>query len=130
MQIATYISGAQALFNQYVSQVDQLEVQLTAQGSPDIGVLFNYATNATIDIDNIKVVQLVPGLAPLTIIQTNSQTRVVWADPTTGGTAKLQSATNVVGPYVDVAGAASATASPYLVPAGSQQQFFRTVWVP
>ncbi|MGC9944484.1 MAG: hypothetical protein ABSE48_21885 [Verrucomicrobiota bacterium] len=130
MQIATYISGAQALFNQYVSQVDQLEVQLTAQGSPDIGVLFNYATNATIDIDNIKVVQLVPGLAPLTIIQTNSQTRVVWADPTTGGTAKLQSATNVVGPYVDIAGAASATASPYLVPAGSQQQFFRTVWVP
>jgi hypothetical protein len=65
-----------------------------------------------------------------TIIQNNSQTMVMWTDPATGGTAQLQSATNVMGPYLDVAGASSATASPYVVPAGSNQQFFRTVWLP
>jgi len=54
----------------------------------------------------------------------------MWADPTTGGLAKLQSATSVAGPYLDVPGAGSAMASPYTVPPGSQQKFYRTVWVP
>jgi hypothetical protein len=74
-----------------------------------------------------QVVQLVPGLAPITILQTNTQTKVMWTDPTTGGTARLQSATNAIGPYVDVAGITSATASPYDVPASANQRFFRTV---
>jgi hypothetical protein len=131
MQVATWLTGAQQLFNQNVSNVNQMELQISVLGSPDVGALFNYATNATVDIDNIKVVELVPGLAPITINQTSSQTHVVWADPTSGGTAQLQSATNVVGPYLNVVGAPSAaTASPYTVPLGSQQQFFRTVWVP
>jgi hypothetical protein len=130
MQIAAWLTGAQQLFDQNVTNVNQMELQVAVQGSPDVGALFDYATNATIDIDSINVVQLVPGLAPITIIQTNSQTSIRWADPTTGGTAKLQSATNVAGPYLDVSGAASAAASPYTVPAGSRQQFFRTVWVP
>jgi hypothetical protein len=130
LQVATWLTGAQQLFNQYVTSVNQMELQISILGSPDIGALFDYATNATVDMDNIKVVQLVPGLAPLTLLRTKGQTSVLWADPTTGGTAKLQGATSVNGPYLDVAGASSATASPYTVPAGSQQQFFRTVWVP
>ena len=108
-----------------------MELQISVLGNPDVGSLFNYATNATVDIDNIKVVELVPGLASITINRASSQTQIVWADPTSGGTAQLQSATNVAGPYLNVVGASSAaTASPYIVPTGSQQQFFRTVWVP
>lgn len=130
MQVATWNAQFQQLFNQNVTNVNQIEVQLGVNGSPNIATLFGYDADNTIDIDNIKVVQLVPGLAPLTIVQTNGQTQITWADPTTGGTAKLQSATSVAGPYTDVAGASSATASPYTVPSGGQQQFYRTVWIP
>ena len=130
MPIGVNNGGSQALFNQYVSKVNQMQVQVDPQGSPDLGAVFGYDNNNTVDIDNIKVVELVPGLGPLTVIQNNGRTQVTWADPTTGGTAKLQSATNVAGPYLDVAGASSAAASPYAVPPGSGQQFFRTVWVP
>lgn len=122
--------GSQALFNQYVSDVDQIQVQVATQGSPDIGAQFGYGTDTTIDIDNIKVVQLVPATPPLTIVQSNNQIQVFWTDPSTGGTAQLQSSANVAGPYVNVANAASAAASPYMVPAGGKQQFFRAVWVP
>jgi hypothetical protein len=131
LQVATWLTGAQEMFDQEVTNVNEMELQLSAEGSPDIGALFGYTTNATMDIDNIKVVELVPGLAPLTIIQANGQTTVTWTDPATGGTAQLQSATNVAGPYINVTSASSAAeASPYTVPPGSNQQFFRTVWVP
>jgi hypothetical protein len=108
MQVGTYISGAQALFNQHVSQVNQLEVQVTVQGSPDVGTLFGYDKNSTVDIDDIKVVELVPGLAPRKV----SQTKVMQADPMAGRTAHLQSATNVAEPYLGVAAGPSAKASP------------------
>jgi hypothetical protein len=132
LQVATWLANAQELFNQNVTNIDHMEVQLTIEGNPNVGTVFGYDNNNTVDIDNIKVVELVPGLAPLTVIQANGRTKVLWAnpDPTVGGTAALQSATNVTGPYLGVAGASSATASPYTVPAGSKQQFFRTVWVP
>jgi hypothetical protein len=122
--------GSQALFNQYASAINQMQVQVSTEGSPDIGAQFGYGTNATIDIDNIKVVQLVPATPPVTVVKTNNQIEVFWADPSTGGTAQLQGSTNVVGPYLDVPGAASGAVSPYTVPAGNTQQFFRTVWVP
>ncbi|HTR40460.1 MAG TPA: hypothetical protein VMH87_02430 [Pseudomonadales bacterium] len=131
LQVATWLTGAQAMFDQNVTNVNKIELQLSAQGSPDVGALFGHGTNAIMNIDNIKVVELVPGLAPVAIIQTGGQSRVVWTDPSTGGTAQLQSATNVAGPYINVTGASSATeASPYVVPSGSNRQFFRTVWVP
>jgi hypothetical protein len=130
LEVATWLTGAQSLFNQDVSQVNKMEVQISVPGSPNIATLFGYDTNNTVDIDNIKVDELVPGLAPLTIIHTNTNAMVVWANPATGGAAQLQSATNVTGPYLNVAGATSATASPYAVPSGTNQQFFRNVWVP
>ena len=122
--------GSQALFDRYVSAVNQMQVQVSTEGSPNIGAQFGYATNATIDIDNIKVVQLVEATPPVAAVETNNQVEVFWTDPTTGGTAQLQSSTNVAGPYLNVPDAASGAASPYVVPAGSPQQFFRTVWVP
>jgi hypothetical protein len=106
-----------------------MKLQVATQGSPDIGAQFGYATNVTIDIDNVQVVEVNPGLPPVSVITTNKHVEVFWADPTTGGTAQLESATNVTGPYLDVVGAASGAASPYVVPAGPGQQFFRTVWV-
>jgi len=123
--------GSQALFNQYISDVNEILVQVATQGAPNIGAQFGYGADTTIDIDNIKVVELVPGLSPLTVVRSGHQIQVIWTDPATGGTAQLQSSANVAGPYVNVAGAASAAAaSPYTVPSGSQQQFFRTVWIP
>jgi hypothetical protein len=122
--------GSQALFNQYISQVDEMAVQVATQGSPDIGAQFGYGTNTTIDIDNIKVVELIQAAPPITVIKTNNQVKVFWTDPATGGTAQLQGSTNGSGPYLNIPGAASGAASPYTVPAGNPQQFFRTIWIP
>ncbi|MGA2248004.1 MAG: hypothetical protein ABSH48_23710 [Verrucomicrobiota bacterium] len=122
--------GSQALFDQYISQVNALQVQVATQGSPDIGAQFGYGQDTTIDIDNLKVVELVAATPPVSVVETNRQLEVIWSDPASGGTAQLQSATSIAGPYLDVAGAASGAASPYVIPAGSRQQFFRTVWVP
>lgn len=131
LQVATWNTAFQQLFNQNYTNVNTSELQLSVVGSPNVAMEFGYDANNTVDVDNIKVVELVPGLAPLTIIQANGQAQVMWTDPTTGGTAQLQSAPNVAGPYVNVPGASSATAaSPYTIPSGSQQQFFRAVWVP
>jgi len=122
--------GSQALFNQYVSRVNQMQVQVTAQGNPNVATIFGYDSNNTIDIDNIKVVELVPGLPPVSVTNTAGQIKVYWTDPTTGGTAQLQNSTNAAGPYVNVPGEGSGANSPYTVPAGPAQQFFRTIWVP
>jgi hypothetical protein len=126
-----YPVGGQANFNSDYTNISSMELQLGVDGTPDVGLWFDYSTNATVAIDNVTFVELVSELPKLTIALTNG-VQVFWSDPPAGtGTAQLQSATNVVGPYVDVAGASSAaTASPYIVPAGSLQLFFRTVWVP
>lgn len=85
MQIAAYLNGAQALFNQYVSKVNQMELQLSVNGSPNVASLFGYDNNNTVDVDNIKVVELVPQPTPTTLIQTNRPTQVMRAPPTTRG---------------------------------------------
>ena len=85
----------------------------------------------TMTVDNIKVVELAQGIAPLSIVNTNGQIKVYWSDPVNNdGTAMLQSSTNVTGPYLDVPGAASGAASPYVVPVGTPPRFFRSQWVP
>ena len=130
MPIGVNNGGSQVLFNQYVSQVNQLSVQVVPQGGPNIATLFGYDADNTVDIDNIKVVQLVTGLPPVSVTHTAGQINVYWTDPTTGGTAQLQSSTNVAGPYINVPGEGSGANSPYTVPAGAAHQFFRTIWVP
>ena len=130
MAIGVNNGGSQALFNQYVSKVNQMQVQVVAQGSPNVATIFGYDNNNTVDIDNIKVVQLVPGLPPVSVAGTAGQVKIYWTDPSTGGFAQLQSSTNVGGPYLNVSGETSGADSPYTVPSGSAQQFFKTVWVP
>jgi hypothetical protein len=126
-----YPVGGQANFNSDYTNISSMELQLGVDGTPDVGLWFDYSNNATVAIDNVRFVELVSELPKLTIAHTNG-VQIFWSDPPAGtGTAQLQSATNVAGPYVDVAGASSAaTSSPYIVPARSLQLFFRTVWVP
>ncbi|HSU54013.1 MAG TPA: hypothetical protein VLT36_08160 [Candidatus Dormibacteraeota bacterium] len=129
--IGVFNGGSQSMFNQYISQVNLIQVQAQFNGGPDLGTAFGYDADNTMAMDDIKVVEIVQGIAPLSIVNSNGQIKVFWSDPLNGnGTAKLQSATNVTGPYVDVAGATSAAAgSPYTVPQGSSQHFFRAKWV-
>lgn len=130
MPIGVNNGGSQALFNQYVSQVNELAVQVVPQGNPNVATLFGYDNDNTVDVDNIKVVQLVPGLPPVSVTNTAGQIKIYWTDPATGGTAQLQSSTNAAGPYLNVPGESSGANSPYTVPSGSAQQFFKTIWVP
>jgi hypothetical protein len=127
--IGIYNGGSQAMFNQYISQVNLVQVQAQFNGGPDIGTIFGYDADNTMTADNIKVVELAQGIAPLSIVNSNGLIKVYWSDPiNSDGTAKLQSATNVAGPYIDVPGATSAaTASPYTVPPGPK--YFRAKWV-
>ncbi|HWD18360.1 MAG TPA: hypothetical protein VHB20_03710 [Verrucomicrobiae bacterium] len=62
MQIASYLNGAQSLFGQYVAQVNQMQLQVAVQGRPDVGALFGYDGNCAVEIGNIKVMQMVPGV--------------------------------------------------------------------
>ena len=130
--IGIFNGGSQALFNQYISQVNLVQVQAQYNGGPDIGTVFGYDADNTMTVDDIKVVELVQGIAPLSITNSSGSLKVSWSDPLNGnGVAKLQSSTNVAGPYVDVGGAGSAAVgSPYTVPIGSSQKFFRAQWVP
>jgi hypothetical protein len=130
MPIGVNNGGSQTLFNQHVSQVNELALQVVPQGSPNVATLFGYDANNTVDVDNIKVVQLVTGLPPVSVTNTAGQIKIYWTDPSTGGASQLQSSTNVAGPYLNVPGEGSGANSPYTVPAGSAKQFFRTVWVP
>jgi hypothetical protein len=128
--VGLYNGGSQAMFNQYASQVTLIQVQAQFNGGPDIGTVFGYDADNTMTVDNIKVVELVQGIAPLSIVNTNGQIKVFWSDPVNNdGTAKLQSSSSPTGPFVDVPGAASGAASPYIVPPGSSSPFFRAQWV-
>jgi hypothetical protein len=96
--------------------VNALQLDITADS---IARDFVNGPGDTVVIDNIQIVQRTS--PPLSVTQNLSgQTVVQWADTAV----TLQSATNVAGPYTDVAGATS----PYPVPAGQNIQFFRTRW--
>jgi hypothetical protein len=130
MPSVPYHGGSLALFDQYISKVYAVNVLVQAIG--DTGAtpaVWGYDADNSVTIDNIRLVQVVPGLPPVSVVKTNGQTQVYWTNPGTGGTAQLQSSTNAAGPYLNVSGAASGAASPYAVPPGRGAQFFRTVWV-
>jgi hypothetical protein len=126
--------GSLAAFDQYISEVNAMQLQVTAEAPAggNVATTFgNNNTNATISIDDLQVDQIFTGITPVSIAETNNQVKVLWGpDPATGGYEELESSTNVAGPYVVVPGETSGTNSPYTVTAGSKQQFFRTVWVP
>jgi len=98
MQVAAWLAGAQRLFDENVTNVNKMELQITVPGSPNVGSLFGYDKDNTVEIDNLKVVQLVSGLAPLSLVHTNGHAQVLWADPMIGGRSRLQCAADVAGP--------------------------------
>jgi hypothetical protein len=98
MQVAAWLAGAQRLFDENVTNVNKMELQITVPGSPNVGSLFGYDKDNTVEIDNLKVVQLVSGLAPLSLVHTNGQAQVLWADPMIGRRSRLQCAADVAVP--------------------------------
>jgi beta-glucanase (GH16 family) len=126
--------GSLAQFDRYISEVNAMQLQVTAEAPAGGNIATTFGdnnTNATLGIDDVQVSQSVTGISPISIAGTNNQIEVFWGpDPATGGYEELESSTNVAGPYVVVPGKTSGTNSPYIIPAGSPQQFFRTVWVP
>lgn len=86
---------------------------------------WSYDNDNALIVDNIKLVYLAPACPPLQVTQSGANIIVTWAQPSSG-TAKLQSATTVTGPYTDVPGATS----PYTTPVSSAPKYFRTIWVP
>lgn len=85
---------------------------------------WGYDSDNLIAIDNIKVVHQILACAPLSIVTETNNVIVTWDQPA-NGTAVLQSADSLSGPFVDVAGATS----PYVTPVAGAPKYFRTHWV-
>jgi hypothetical protein len=85
---------------------------------------WEFDANNTLIVDNIRLERIYVGTPPLSIVRSNNNVVVSWAPPSSG-TAKLQSADSITGPWTDVSGATS----PYSSPIGSAPKFFRTQWV-
>ncbi len=75
-------------------------------------------------IDGFQIVQtggsVAPSPIPLNVSCANGSVTLTWSNPAF----KLQSASNVSGPYIDVAGASS----PYTEPSSGAQKFYRLYW--
>ena len=110
--------GASALAN-FANNLKWVNAFLLEFSADSIAKDFVNGPGDAVVVDNIQIVQRTS--PPLSVTQNLSgQTVLSWADPSV----TLQGATNVVGPYTDVTGAAN----PYTVPAGQAMQFFRTRW--
>jgi hypothetical protein len=91
-----------------------------AQSQADWG----FDADNTLAVDNIKLQRIYVATPPLQIETSGTNVIVTWAQPATG-TAKLQSANSVLGPWSDVGGATS----PYSSPTANAPIYFRTQWV-
>ena len=116
-------SGSTANFAQYFASIDAMNMQFQIENANSLTTWGFDADNALI-VDNIKVERLFVASPPLSVEMSGQNIVVTWAAPATG-TVKLQSATNVNGPYSEVVGATS----PYSTPVSAGPKFFRTQWV-
>jgi hypothetical protein len=91
-----------------------------AQSEADWG----FDADNTLAVDNIKLQRIYIATPPLQIATSGNNVIVTWAQPATG-TAKLQSANTVLGPWSDVNNATS----PYSSPLANAPRYFRTQWV-
>lgn len=106
-------------YNTYTALRTQWQIE-NAQ-SPNWG----YDTDNILVVDNIKLTHDVVGCPPIRAEIVGSNVVLTWGQPS-NGTSKLQSASSLGGPYIDVSGATS----PYSIPAASAPNYFRTKWVP
>src|SRR5206468_7409537 len=87
---------------------------------------WGFDSDNAVYIDNIKVERVYEGLSPLAFTMEGGDILVLnWTAPATG-TTKLQAASNVAGPYTDVATDAGSTT--YRASTTGGQKFFRLVW--
>jgi len=114
--------GSKASFatNHLVTEVPiQAQIE-NAQSENDWG----FDADNMLALDNIKLERIYVATPPLTATKSGNNIIVTWAQPTIG-TAKLQSANVITGPWSDVASATS----PYSSPVASGPKYFRTQWV-
>ncbi len=116
--------GSKANFTEHASQIHDMNMQFQIENANSLTTWGYDADNALI-VDNIKLERLLVGCPPLSVAASGENIVVTWANPATG-TVQLQSATNVNGPFSEVAGATS----PYSTPIAGAPKYFRTVWVP
>jgi hypothetical protein len=86
---------------------------------------WGFDADNTLIVDNIKLERIYVATPPLTVTRSGNNVVVTWATPATG-TAQLQSATNITGPWTDVTGAVSG----YSTSIAGEAKYFRTQWVP
>jgi hypothetical protein len=111
-------NGSIAAFVQNLTNIDSIQPNLEVTG---ILTDYGFDTDNTVVVDNVRFVRLQVGLPSLTITQSNNNIVVTWS-----GSAKLQGASNVTGPYTDLTGVTNF----YSVPITNTMRFFRTQWVP
>ena len=115
-------SGSRANFASFHDLINALRTQwqlenIAAQGT------WEYDANNTLVIDNFKLERLVPaGLGEITATVEGDQLVLTWDAPADSGV-KLQSATEVEGPYTDVEGATSG----YSTDMTGEARFFRLI---
>jgi hypothetical protein len=112
-----------AAFNQNVGLIDGVQPNFQITGASG-----DYGTDSdnTVALDNVRLVRLVVGLPTLTITRSGTSAILSWGVPSTGS-AKLQSAPSLNGPWTDVT---PTPPNPYTKSMSDAPRFFRTQWVP
>jgi len=101
------------------------EVRIQSQiENANSGADWGFDADNTLVLDNIRLERIVQATAPLSVVRSGNNIIVTWTQPGTGS-AKLQSAASISGPWSDVTNATS----PYSSPVGNAPKFFRTQWV-
>jgi hypothetical protein len=86
---------------------------------------WGYDADNTLVVDSFKLARVQVGCPPVVLTSAGNTLKLTWDAPSSG-TVKLQSTTNLAGPWSDVLGASSG----YTTLTTGSQSFFRTVWVP
>jgi hypothetical protein len=117
-------SGTKADFETHFARIEQIVTQWQIENIANEAV-WGYDDTNRLLIDNIRFERLYTGAPPVTVAVDGTDTLITWSTPDTG-TAHLQGAPNVQGPYADIPGATS----PYRTPLSGEERYFRTSWVP
>lgn len=120
----TFGVGTRAMFTTNYNTISALRTRWQIENAHSEAD-WSYDNDNALVVDNIKLLYLSPACPPLQVTYSGTNIIVTWAQPSSG-TAKLQSATTVTGPYTDVPGATS----PYTTPVSSAPKYFRTIGVP
>jgi hypothetical protein len=117
-------AGSKANFTEHFSKIHDMNMQFQIENANSL-TTWGFDTDNALIVDNIRLERLFVGCPPLSVATSGQNIVVTWESPSTG-TVKLQSATDVDGPYAEVVGATS----PHSTPISGAPKYFRTQWVP